>query len=146
MSSGNYLVDRMDREDAGGRLPGVVMLCPECMLEFCRCEEYKKEREEELKAYQETEEDMKTKEERAARKAEKVVELTGIFRREYEMMRAHGMKMQTAGFKAADALSFEIRKACRAVPQDKSFLIDCKLEVMAKIEALVVEVEKGVAL
>lgn len=142
--SGNYLVDRMDREDVGGRLAGVVMLCRECGFEICRCEEYRKEREEELKAYQENGEDVMTiKEDRSGIKESRVVEFTGIFRREYEMMRAHGMKIHGARIKATDALSFEVRKACRKCPQEKSAIIDCKLEVMAKIDDIIADVEKG---
>ena len=87
----------------------------------------------------------KTKEEKKARKEEKIKEWLGVIRRAYEIQRAYGSGVEKSLKKAIEDANEYMRKDWIKTPQDRMFFLDCRMEMEKRIKDVVVEVEKGAA-
>lgn len=86
---------------------------------------------------------MKTKEEKKARKEAKVAEWLVVFRRSYEMSRAYGKTVKKAIEDAITDTNKAIFKDWSQTPQDRMFLVDCKMIIMERLKDTAIACERG---
>ena len=84
----------------------------------------------------------KTKEEKKARREAKVAEWLAVFVRAYEIARAYGTKIDKAVIQATEETNEYMNKDWRAIPQDRSFFVDCRMEMETKLKEAVYAAER----